>query len=64
MNSKIGLRKFLIIEHRKIDGKYDRSVIVKEDGVIRSNIHLIEISKRENGGEKILEEIPLRIFQN
>lgn len=52
MNSKIGLRKFLIIEHRETDGKYDSSVIGKEDGVRRSNIHLIEISKRENGGEK------------
>lgn len=52
MNSKIGLRKFLIIDHRETDGKYDSSVIGKEDGVRRSNIHLIEISKRENGGEK------------
>lgn len=29
MNSVIDLKKFHIIEHRKINGKYDRSVKIK-----------------------------------
>lgn len=57
MNSKIGLRELLIMEYREIDGKYDRFIKIKEDTGISSNVHLIEISKGENGGEKIVEEI-------